>query len=86
MKCQNCHSAEYIDSFDTCIENGYKHRVYICPICDDIHTERIIPKQHNYRLYKSKLVDIIGITGTMITIFIIVFYILIHLDKFSTII
>jgi protein-arginine kinase activator protein McsA len=84
MKCQNCNSAEYQDAFDTCIENGHKHRVYICPICEDIFTERILPRHNKYRFNKAKLVDFIGITSASITIFFITYYILNNIGKFTT--
>lgn len=85
MKCQNCSSAEYIDGLDTCIENGYKHRVYICPICNDIHTVPVLSKHKHYNLNKAKFNECTAILATMSVIFGVVFYIGIHLDKFTVI-
>ncbi len=85
MKCQNCSSAEYQDGLDTCIENGVKHRIYICPVCDDIFTERIIPVKPNRRVNRAKFIDSVGLLGAMTTIFVATFYILTNLDKFTTI-
>jgi protein-arginine kinase activator protein McsA len=85
MKCQNCSSAEYQDGLDTCIENGIKHRVYICPECDDIYTEPLISKHKHYRFNKAKFSDSVAILATMCVVFSLVYYIGSHLDKFTTI-
>lgn len=85
MQCQNCNCGEYQDGLDSCIDNGVKHKVYICPTCDDIFLEPIVNKTKHHRFNKYKFGERIIMLAVMYGIYNITYYIGSHIDKFTTI-
>lgn len=87
MKCVNCNCGEYQTVEQIKLSDGKYYRQY-CSQCDDEYFLPIIDIKHRstkHRFNKSTTTDFTAITATMCTIFSVTYYILVNLNKFSTI-
>lgn len=83
MKCLHCKGEFYPLVHDTFYDNNHKYNEYICPWCDESNFYEVHKKRGHWN--KAIIQDRIAELVCMVCSFGIIYYILSHLNKFSTI-